>query len=156
MFFNLEESVSGDGCQPGLVSKVKQGGVRIPQVLSIEGEPDIRKLLSLSLNYKGRYEVITAENGTVGLEEAKKRKFDCILMDSLMPVMDGYQTCKRLKRNSQTKDIPVIFLTAQTQQKEIEKGMALGAVDYLLKPFDPMKLPDQIEQILARVGKGSD
>ena len=126
---------------------------RIRLVLCIEDEPDIRKLLSISLNCRGCYQVVTAENGAVGLEEAKKRKFDCILLDALMPVMDGYETCKRLKEDPQTRDIPVIFLAAKTQQKEIEKGISMGAVDYLLKPFDPLQLPDQIEEILARVNK---
>ncbi len=126
---------------------------RIRLVLCIEDEPDIRKLLSISLNYRGCYQVVTADNGAAGLEEAKKRTFDCILLDALMPGMDGYETCKRLKGDPQTRDIPVIFLAAKTQQKEIEKGISMGAVDYLLKPFDPLQLPDQIEEILARVSR---
>ena len=145
----------GPNGQPGLADKKGKTGSRRRLVLCIEDEPDIRKLLAISLNYRGSYKVVTAENGAVGLEEAKKSKFDCILLDALMPVMDGYETCKRLKADPQTRDVPVIFLAAKTQQKEIEKGMALGAVDYLLKPFDPLTLPDQIEEILAQLGRDS-
>lgn len=156
MAANDDTAVPGPDGQPGLDDRKKKVTGEMRRVLCIEDEPDIRKLLSISLNCRGRYEVVTAENGEVGLEKAKKRRFDCILLDALMPVMDGYETCKRLKGDPQTRDIPVIFLAAKTQQKEIEKGMALGALDYLVKPFDPLTLPDQIEEILCRLTRGAE
>ena len=125
------------------------------KVLCIEDEPDIQKLLRIALNCRGCYQVLTADNGQVGLELAEKERVDLILLDAMMPVMDGYETCKKLKENPNTKDIPVIFLAAKTQAKEIQKGLALGAVDYLTKPFDPLKLPDQIEEILGKVKDAS-
>lgn len=130
------------------------GHVPRRKILSIEDEPDIQKLLRIALNCRGRYQVVTVDNGLAGLELAEKENFDLIILDALTPVMDGYETCKRLKENPTTKEIPVIFLTAKTQAKEIEKGLALGALDYLTKPFDPLELPNQIEEILERI-KGS-
>lgn len=122
------------------------------KVLCIEDEPDILKLLKIALRQRGNYQVVTAPNGLVGLEMAEKECPDLILLDAMMPVMDGYETCKRLKENPATRHIPVIFLAAKTQQKEIKKGLDLGAVDYLTKPFDPMTLPDQIRDILNNSG----
>lgn len=135
------------------LSRVEERVGRMPRrkILCIEDEPDIQKLLRIALNCRGCYQVVTADNGLAGLELAEKENFDLIVLDALMPVMDGYETCKRLKENPATKKIPVIFLAAKTQAKEIQKGLALGAVDYLTKPFDPLKLPDQIEEILGRI-----
>ena len=65
---------------------------------------------------------------------------DVILLDAMMPRMDGYETCRRLKADPATRHIPVIFLTAKAQETEIRKGLALGAVGYLVKPFDPIQL----------------
>lgn len=130
---------------------------RLPRrkILCIEDEPDIQKLLRIALNCKGCYQVFTADNGQGGLELAEQERVDLILLDAMMPIMDGYETCKKLKENPATKDIPVIFLAAKTQAKEIQKGLALGAVDYLTKPFDPLKLPDQIEEILGKAKDSS-
>lgn len=134
-----------------MVIKGKVPGRPMRRVLCIEDEPDIQRLVQISLHCRGCYQVSTANNGQAGLEMAVKERYDLIILDALMPVMDGYETCKRLKENSVTQDIPVIFLAAKAQQKEIQRGLDVGAIDYLVKPFDPLKLPDQIEEILARI-----
>ncbi len=125
------------------------------KILCIEDEPDILRLLCLTLGSLGNFQVLTAENGPAGLEMAEKESPDLILLDALMPIMDGYEVCKRLKEDPATKDIPIVFLAAKAQQREIEKGLELGAIDYLTKPFDPLKLPEVIEEILARVKEGA-
>ena len=125
------------------------------KILCIEDEPDILRLLCLTLGSLGKFQVLTAENGLVGLDMAEKEGPDLILLDALMPIMDGYETYRRLKENPATKDIPIVFLTAKTQQREIERGLELGAVDYLTKPFDPLRLPELIGEILAKAKEGS-
>jgi putative two-component system response regulator len=84
--------------------------------------------------------VETAENGAIALEKAAKGKFDLILLDIMMPVMDGFSTCERLKAENRTKDIPVIFLTAMTEISEIKRAFDVGGVDYVVKPFNATEL----------------
>jgi CheY-like chemotaxis protein len=91
---------------------------------------------------------VVAGNGQECLEKVSTERPDLILLDAMMPRMDGYETCRRLKADPATRDIPVIFLTAKAQEGEIRKGLELGAVGYLVKPFDPMRLAAQIKQIL--------
>lgn len=83
------------------------------------------------------YDVSVAMDGESALEDIAERKPDLILLDIMMPGMDGYEVCERLKKNNSTKNIPVIFLTAMTEEQDEAKGLALGAVDYITKPFSP-------------------
>src|SRR6266566_4483574 len=92
------------------------------------------KLLEAKLSSE-YFEVIVADNGPVALELAETEMPDLILLDVMMPVMDGYEVCRRLKANSDTQNIPVIFLTGQTGTEEETRGFAVGAVDYIHKPF---------------------
>jgi putative two-component system response regulator len=78
----------------------------------------------------------------------KDKRPDVILLDVMMPRMDGYETCRRLKADAETRDIPVIFLTAKAQHFEMKRGLDVGALGYLIKPFDPMTLHDQIIAVL--------
>ena len=78
---------------------------------------------------------------------------DLILLDCMMPKLDGYETCRRLKLGPSLRHIPVIFLTAKAQETEVRKGLSLGAVGYLIKPFNPMSLVAEISQILERHGE---
>jgi two-component system OmpR family response regulator len=119
------------------------------KILMVEDDPDIRRVAVMALKFKGGFEVIVAADGIEGLEKAASEKPDVILLDSMMPRMDGPETCKRLKADPALASIPVIFLTAKSQKKEIEAGLELGAVGYLVKPFDPMTLADELSKILA-------
>ncbi len=94
-----------------------------------------------------------ASNGQECLKKVSTERPDVILLDAMMPRMDGYETCRRLKADPATRHIPVIFLTAKAQETEIRKGLALGAVGYLVKPFDPIQLTAQIRQILKDAGR---
>lgn len=116
-------------------------------ILIMEDNEDINLLIKATLSFKG-FNVHTSYNGTDGIEIAKKEKLDLIILDVMMPDMDGYQVLEKLKTNDSTKNIPVAFLSAKTQKEEIEKGLALGAINYFTKPFEPMEFLSQIEEIL--------
>jgi len=123
-------------------------------ILLIEDDPDIQKMVRLSLKFQGGHQVSVASDGREGLEKAIAEHPDLILLDVMMPEMDGYETCRRLKAEPATREIPVVFLSARAQQSEIEKGRELGAVGYLVKPFDPMTLSDQLSAILHDARRG--
>jgi diguanylate cyclase (GGDEF)-like protein len=91
-----------------------------------------------------RYDVLVALNGKSALEIVNKDKIDLVLLDIMMPDMDGYEVCEKLKRNPETKDIPVIFITAKTDEDSIEKAYEVGGVDYVTKPF-------KARELLARI-----
>jgi len=114
-----------------------------PCILIVDDHPINRKLLHKLLE-KENYRTIEAEDGEEGYNLAVKEKPDLILLDITMPVKDGYETCKLLKENEETEKIPVIFLTAKTEMDDKIKGLDLGAVDYITKPFSHI-------EIIARV-----
>ncbi|MFD1094268.1 response regulator [Salegentibacter chungangensis] len=120
------------------------------KILLIEDDVTVREntaeLLELS-----NYEVITASNGKLGVEKAKHSIPDIIVCDIMMPEMDGYGVLQALSGNSETANIPFIFLSAKTEHKDIRKGMDLGADDYLTKPFEEEDLLSAIESRLAKV-----
>jgi signal transduction histidine kinase len=86
------------------------------------------------------YNVAVALNGERAIKIANKKKIDLILLDIMMPIMDGYETCRRLKLDDKTKDIPIIFITAKVDEKSIENGYDVGGIDYITKPFKPKEL----------------
>ena len=122
--------------------------MEIRKVLLAEDEEDIRKVAQISLQFRGGWEVSLASDGEDCLAKAAQERPDLILLDCMMPKMDGYETCRRLKKDPELRQIPVIFLTARAQETEIRKGLALGAVGYLIKPFNPMSLAAEIREIL--------
>ncbi len=124
--------------------------MEIRKILLAEDEEDIQKVARMSLQFQSKWEVVVAGNGQECLEKVNTERPDLILLDAMMPRMDGYETCRRLKADPATRHIPVIFLTAKAQEGEIKKGLELGAVGYLVKPFDPMRLAAQIKQILEK------
>jgi len=107
---------------------------------------DVPKNIELAANIlqTKNYNITFAKSGTIALEKVKSIGFDLILLDVMMPEMDGFEVCKILKEEPATKDIPVIFLTARSETENVVKGFELGAVDYVTKPF-------QTEELLARV-----
>lgn len=114
-----------------------------PFVLIVDDMPQNLQLLGNLLRENG-YKVAAAKNGRIALAAIQKRRPDCILLDIMMPEMDGFETCRRLKAMPGTQEIPVIFITAQTGIGDKLKAFALGGVDYITKPF-------QAEEVLARV-----
>jgi DNA-binding response OmpR family regulator len=122
------------------------------KILIAEDERDIRDLVAFTLRFAG-YEVVAAVNGEEAVALAPKENPDLILMDVRMPRMTGYEACRILKANSEMKDIPVVFLSAQGQESEIQTGLGVGAEEYLLKPFAPDQLTERVRAILAKFGK---
>jgi two-component system, OmpR family, response regulator len=120
------------------------------RVLLVEDEPDIQKIVRLSLTLLGDYEVSIAGTGAEALELAVQTRPDLILLDVMLPEADGYQTCLELRQKPETRAIPVIFISAKAQQAEVAHGLSLGAIGYITKPFDPMLLPDQIREIVGQ------
>ena len=119
------------------------------KLLLIEDNPEVREntaeLLELS-----NYEVITAENGKIGVEYARQHKPDLIICDIMMPELDGYGVLFSLSKNPQTAAIPFIFLSAKADKTDIRRGMTLGADDYLTKPFTEMELLEAVETRLRK------
>ena len=121
------------------------GGKR---VLICDDDPAILRVLQVNLEVEG-YETLLAHHGEEALEIANREKPDLIILDIMMPRLDGYQTCERLKGADDTKDIPVVFLSAKAQQSDIEEGKKYGVADYLTKPFDPDTLVETIERLIG-------
>lgn len=121
-------------------------------ILVAEDERDIRELIAFTLRF-ANFEVELVSNGADAVEKAPQIKPDLILMDVRMPRMTGYQACEALKKNAETKDIPVVFLSAKGQESEIQEGLGVGAMDYILKPFAPDELTSQVKKILQKIGK---
>ena len=120
----------------------------IEKIMMVDDEPHIRRIGELSLRGVGKWSVVLAGSGPEALELAKKEKPDVILLDVMMPGMDGPATLAKLREAEETATIPVIFLTAKAQRHEVERYRMLGAAGVLTKPFDPMTLPDEVRSIL--------
>ena len=118
------------------------------KILLVEDEPDIIRLVKFTLEQRN-FEVVATSNGLAAIEIASTEKPDLILLDVMMPVINGYDTCVRLKKNEKTKDIPVIILSAKAQKKEVDRALKVGAADFIAKPFSPRELREKIEKILA-------
>jgi len=118
------------------------------RILIAEDEPDIRALIEFTLKFGG-HEVYSYSSGVAVVENAAKLMPDVILLDVRMPHMTGYEACSALKADDKTKDIPIVFLSAKGQESEVNEGLALGAVAYILKPFAPDHLLNQLVKIAA-------
>jgi DNA-binding response OmpR family regulator len=123
------------------------------RILVVDDEPDIRLVVERRLTLKG-YEVITAATGYEGLNKARGEHPDLIVLDLMLPGIDGNQICAMLKRDTRYRDIPIIILSAKSQTRDIDVSMSCGADAYVAKPFDHQVLLDQIESLLA--GRATD
>ncbi len=119
------------------------------RILVIDDEQDLLFMASERLTNWG-YQVLTATSGEEALQMVEQQPPDLILLDILMPQMKGRAVCAKLKANPKTQHIPIIFLTALDMPDHIKEGLALGAEDYLVKPFEPEDLRDRIEVCLSR------
>lgn len=119
------------------------------RVLAVDDEPHILKLISFSLT-SGGYEVLEATDGASAVEVAEREKPDLILMDVMMPHLDGYEACRRLKAKPETAEIPVVMLSAKSQKTEQAEGLNSGALEYICKPFKPKEL---VAKVRERIGE---
>jgi len=121
------------------------------KILVVEDERDIRDLIGFTLRFAG-FEVVLVDNGIEAIEKVLVEQPDLVILDVRMPKMTGYEVCRQLKENPVTSAIPVVFLSAKGQEDEIQQGLASGALEYIVKPFAPDELADQVRDILQRVG----
>lgn len=119
------------------------------KILCVDDEEDIRLILNLALSLDPEFEVQIVESGEELLARVHAEDFDALVLDGMMPGLDGYELCRLLKADAATADIPVVFLSAKTQREEIQRALDLGAVACLTKPFDPMTLSGELRAALA-------
>lgn len=118
------------------------------RILAVDDEPHILKLISFSLRSHG-FEVLEASDGLSAVSVAQAEHPDLILLDVMMPALDGYEACRRIKANPETAAIPIFMLTAKTQTAEHQTGYDAGAKDYITKPFTPKDLVATVETFFA-------
>src|SRR3954468_1328067 len=119
------------------------------RILIIEDNPDTRRFLEAMLGKE--FDILTAENGVIGIDYARNKAPDLILLDIMLPILSGYDACSLLKKDEKTKRIPIIFLSAKNSVTDITQGLASGADDYIPKPFDYKELVARIRARLRKV-----
>ena len=132
-----------------MVARSERLQMPIQKVLLVDDDQDLRRIGQLSLRNVGKWTVLTATCGPEALTIARLECPDVILLDVMMPEMDGPSTLSELRRDDKTCRIPVIFLTAKVQNHEIADYIQLGAIGVIIKPFDPMTLPKDICRMLS-------
>jgi len=123
------------------------------RVLVIDDEAPIRLLCRVNLEAEGM-EVVEAASGTAGLEQARAVTPDVILLDVMMPGLDGWSVAEQLLDDERTEGIPIVFLTARAELRDRARGIDLGGVDYVTKPFNPVELAPLVRALTARVERG--
>ena len=123
------------------------------KVLVIDDEPPIRLLCRVNLEAE-QMEVLEASDGPTGLEKARNEEPDVILLDVMMPGLDGWQVAEALLDDRRTSSIPIIFLTARAEVRDRVRGLDLGGIDYVTKPFNPRELAPLILELTQRVDRG--
>jgi len=119
------------------------------KILIVDDEPDLVETIRFSLELEG-YNVLVASNGEEGLNVARQEKPDLILLDLMLPKLDGYKVCRLLKFDERYKHIPILMLTAKTQEKDKILGKETGANEYITKPFDMDELMAKIKSYLSK------
>jgi DNA-binding response OmpR family regulator len=125
----------------------------VTRVLVIDDEAPIRLLCRVNLEAE-KMEVIEASDGPSGLEQAREHKPDVILLDVMMPALDGWRVAEQLLDDERTQDIPIIFLTARAEFRDRARGLDIGGVDYVTKPFNPLDLAPLVRDLLERIERG--
>ncbi|NJC88892.1 MAG: response regulator [Desulfuromonas sp.] len=123
------------------------------KILLIDDHRTVLRLLEAILKLKG-YELLYAENGQLGMAMARQEQPDLILLDVMMPEIDGFKVCQYLKGQPETARIPVVFLTARGAEDDLETGRKVGAEGFMTKPFLAREVLDTVERLLADAGKG--
>ena len=119
----------------------------LPRVLIVDDDKVIQQLLEVNLELEG-YEIAKASNGEEALSRVRDFGPDLVLLDVMMPKVDGREVCRRMKADPAMAEIPVIFLSARAQDMDVESGLELGASAYITKPFDPVELLDTVSRVL--------
>jgi DNA-binding response OmpR family regulator len=125
----------------------------LTRVLVIDDEAPIRLLCRVNLEAEGM-QVLEAADGPAGLEKARAERPDVVLLDVMMPGLDGWRVAEELLDDPSTSGIPIVFLTARAELRDRARGIDLGGVDYITKPFNPVELAPMVNALLERVGAG--
>ena len=123
------------------------------KVLVIDDEEPIRLLCRVNLQLENM-DVLEAADGPTGLDQAREHRPDVILLDVMMPGLDGWRVAEKLLEDDRTNEIPIIFLTARAEFRDRARGLDIGGVDYVTKPFNPLELAPLVRQLLDRIEKG--
>jgi CheY-like chemotaxis protein len=127
----------------------------VARVLAVDDDHVIRGLLEVNLEMEG-HEVVTAVDGQDAIDKVSAEPPDLILLDIMMPNVNGWQVAENLKGDAATRDIPIVFLTARAMEADVRKGKDLGVEAYVTKPFDPIDLMELVNRLLAeRKPRGS-
>jgi DNA-binding response OmpR family regulator len=126
---------------------------RATRVLVIDDEPPIRLLCRVNLEAEGM-EVLEAADGPSGLDQARRERPDVVLLDVMMPGLDGWRVAEHLLEDERTKSIPIVFLTARAEFRDRARGLDIGGVDYVTKPFNPLELAPLVRELLDRIERG--
>ena len=124
------------------------------KILAVDDEKHIVRLVQVNLERAG-YEVVTAFDGKEALDKVRDENPDLVVLDVMMPYMDGFEVLQTLRRNPETRDIPVIMLTAKAQDQDVFKGWQSGVDCYLTKPFNPMELLSFVKRIFDSIDGGA-
>ena len=122
-------------------------------ILIVEDDRDILEMIRYNLEREG-FRVLDSLDGERGIETALRSKPDLVLLDLMLPGVDGLEVCRRLRAERDTSDTPVLMLTAKSEETDVVVGLEMGADDYLTKPFSPRELVARIRALLRRVGRG--
>jgi CheY-like chemotaxis protein len=123
------------------------------RVLVVEDEPAIRALCRVNLQLAGM-EVVEAGDGREALDVLAHERFDVVVLDLMLPELDGWEVAERLRSNERTRDVPIVALSARAAHSDIERAHAVGADSYITKPFDPTELAEYLERTIDRVAAG--
>ena len=122
------------------------------KILVIEDDPSTLRFVEYTVQQEG-LEVLTAKNGLDGLNSAQTQQPDLIILDIMLPGLDGYEVCHRLREKAETASIPILMLSAKARQEDKDMGIRVGADDYLTKPVDPSEIVTKVQTLLANTGQ---
>src|SRR6266511_4242669 len=123
------------------------------RVLVVDDEAPLRLLCRVNLEAEGM-EVLEAADGPSGLDQARREQPDVVLLDVMMPGLDGWRVAEHLLDDERTKTIPIVFLTARAEFRDRARGLDIGGVDYVTKPFNPLELAPLVQSLLDRIDRG--
>ncbi|HEY5295851.1 MAG TPA: response regulator [Gaiellaceae bacterium] len=127
-------------------------GAKVLRVLLVEDDPSMRFLCSFNLDLEG-FEVVEAGTGEEALAQFNGTPFDLVLLDVMLPDFSGLEVAARLRAGARTREVPIVFVSARGGELDIEHGRAAGAIDYIVKPFDPIALPQRLRGDLEELGR---
>jgi phosphate regulon transcriptional regulator PhoB len=143
------EPLKGHGPKPSEVASTRARASRPGRVLVVEDEPDVAELLRYNLAREG-WDVVTAHDGAEALRRAREAQPDVVLLDIMVPQLNGWEVCRRLKQDAETRAIPIIMVTGRVEEGDKVLGFELGADDYVTKPFSPRELLARIRAVIRR------